>query len=373
LFAAHAEKLGPILAQARAHRVQILLAEAVPQPDGTVSLRRSRFGDPHQYFYPASTVKLCAAVAALVELNARNRRDGTAWGLDTTLRIEPRFAGDAPVDSDPTNLDGGALTVGHCLRRIFLVSDNASFNHLYELVGPRRLHEVIWEAGFSSLRLHHRLADPRPAAEQRQSRPVVLRAGARTARVTHPDSTLPLVNDLWTDLEIGTARLEEGRRVEGPLSFATRNAILLADLQDLLLAVVRPEIATGRRGFPELSLAQRQFLLQAMGEYPRESRNPVYDPAKFPDAHVKYALPGAARVIPPAHLRLYSKVGCAYGHTIENAWIEDTRTGRGFGFAAVVYTNPDGVMNDDDYAYETLAYPFIADVAEIVTRAVLAP
>ena len=110
-----------------------------------------------------------------------------------------------------------------------------------------------------------------------------------------------------------------------------------------------------------------------MGEYPRESRNPVYDPAKFPDDYVKFVLPGLARVIPPAHLRIYSKVGCAYGNSVENTWIEDTRTGRGFALAAVVYTNPDGVMNDDEYAYETLAWPFLAAVAEVVARAVLAP
>ena len=38
-----------------------------------------------------------------------------------------------------------------------------------------------------------------------------------------------------------------------------------------------------------------------------------------------------------------------------------------------MYTNPDGVMNDDQYAYETLAWPFLAAVAEVVARAVLAP
>lgn len=373
LCAAHAAQLGPILPRTREHRVQVLLAEPVARADGTIGLRRSRLGDPHQYFYPASSVKLCAAVAALLELNARNGREGTAWGLGTALRIEPRFAGDQPIASDPTNVDGGALTVGHCIRQIFLVSDNSAFNHLYELVGHRRLNEVMWEAGFHSVRLQHRLSEARPAAEQRQSRPVVLRDGDRTQRIVHRDSTLALANDLWTDLQMGEARMENGRRVEGPLSFETKNAVLLEDLQDMLIALVRPEITTGKRGFPGLSVAQRHFLVQAMGELPRESRNPVYDPAKFPDDYVKYLLPGLTRVIPAAHLRIYSKVGCAYGNTTENAWIEDTRTGRGFALAAVVYTNPDGVMNDDEYAYATLAYPFLANVAEIVSRAVLAP
>jgi len=373
LFAANTERLGPVLRDPAAHRVQVLLAEPVRLPDGTLGVRRSAFGDPAKYFYPASTVKLSAAVAALLELNARNARDGTAWGLATCLRVEPRFPGDRLVDGDETNREGGALTVGHCIRRICLVSDNATFNHLYELVGHRRLNEAMWEAGFTSFRLHHRLAEPRPDAEQRQHRAIVLEQGGATLRLAHPDSTLPLVNDLWTDQRLGVARMEGGRRLEEPLVFETKNAVRLQDLQDLLLAVVKPELRTGRVGFPGLTVEQRAFLVRALGEYPRESANPVYDPAKYPDDYVKFVLPGLARVIPAAHLRIYSKVGCAYGNSIENTWIEDTRTGRGFALAAVVYTNPDGVMNDDQYAYETLAWPFLAAVAEVVARAVLAP
>ncbi len=373
LFASQAERLGPILRDPAAHRVQVLVAEPVPLPDGTLGVRRSAYGDPARYFYPASTVKLAAAVAALLELNARNARDGTAWGLAPRLRIEPRFPGDRLIDADETNREGGALTVGHCIRRICLVSDNATFNHLYELVGQRRLNERMWEAGFTSFRLHHRLAEARPPAEQRQHRPVVLEDRGATLRIAQPDSTLELVNDLWTEQRLGVARMEGGRRLEEPLAFDTKNAVRLADLQDLLLAVVKPELRTGRRGFPELTVEQRAFLVRALGEYPRESANPVYDPAKYPDDYVKYVLPGLTRVIPAAHLRIYSKVGCAYGNSIENTWIEDTRTGRGFALAAVVYTNPDGVMNDDQYAYETLAWPFLAAVAEVVARAVLAP
>jgi len=373
MMAAQPDRFGSILADAKGHRLQVLVAEPVVHPDGSITLRRSSFGDPRSYFYPASTVKQCAAIAALLELNARNLREGSAWGLGTALAVQPRFAKDVLVDKDPTNVDTGLLTVGHCIRRIFLVSDNACFNHLYELVGHRRVNEVMWEAGFDSVRIHHRLSESRPAAEQLQTRAVVLRQGDVELRVEHPDSTLVLRNDGWTDMAMGTARMEGGKRVEGPLRFDTKNAVLLQDLQDMLIEVVRPEIDTGKRGFPGLSVEQRRFLMQAMSEYPRESRNPVYDPKKYTDDYVKFVLPGLAKVVPVEHLRVYSKVGCAYGSSIENTWIEDTRTGRGFALAAALYTNPDGVMNDDSYAYETVAWPFLANLSELVARAVFAP
>ena len=77
---------------------------------------------------------------------------------------------------------------------------------------------------------------------------------------------------------------------------------------------------------------------------------------------------GIAEVVPRPHLRIHDKIGRAYGFSIENAWVEDTRTGRGFFLAIVLYTNPDGVLNDDQYAYDTVADPFLATVGEVIAR-----
>jgi hypothetical protein len=35
---------------------------------------------------------------------------------------------------------------------------------------------------------------------------------------------------------------------------------------------------------------------------------------------------------------------------------------------ATVYANPDGTMNDDVYAYDTIAFPVLADVAEAFAK-----
>ncbi len=81
-------------------------------------------------------------------------------------------------------------------------------------------------------------------------------------------------------------------------------------------------------------------------------------------------LRGVRKVIPAEHLRVYDKIGRAYGFSVENAYLEDTRTGRGCFLAIVLYTNPDGVLNDDRYGYEELADPFLDGVGEVVARAV---
>ena len=112
-------------------------------------------------------------------------------------------------------------------------------------------------------------------------------------------------------------------------------------------------------------------MVSTLGEYPSESSNPKFDPTKVPDHYCKFVLPGVVKVIPKQYLRIYDKIGRAYGFSIENAYIEDRRTGAGFFLAAVLYTTPDGILNDDAYAYEEIADPFFVALGERITRAVL--
>ena len=79
-------------------------------------------------------------------------------------------------------------------------------------------------------------------------------------------------------------------------------------------------------------------------------------------------LPGIARVIPREYVRIYNKTGQAYGFSIENAWVEDIRTGRGFFLAATLYTNSNGTLNDDQYDYDTIARPFMEARGEAVAK-----
>lgn len=355
-----------VLDRMKEHRVQVLLGEPVIDAKGTIRLRRSQLGDAAQYFYPASSIKLCGAISLLLALNEHNRAHGTALGLQSKLTIEPRFAGDVRIDADASNVVDGSLTVTHLLRKLLIVSDNVAYNHCYEVCGQDGINRAMWDAGFQSVRLWHRLSESRTPAENAVTR------GVRVDDVTFParDAAAKLQNDGWNELDVGTGYLADGKKVERPMSFAQKNAIALRDLQDVLVELLFPEVDTGKRGFPGLTTAQRALLVQTLGELPRESANPKYDPAKVPDHACKFVLRGVRDVVPAAHLRVFDKIGRAYGFSVENAWIEDTRTGRGCFLAIALYTNPDGVLNDDDYAYETLAEPFLDGVGRAIARAV---
>lgn len=359
--------LREIVEAAPEHRLQVVVGLVETLPDGTRRLRQHGFRLGEEYFYPASTVKLFAAVAALERLRELRRETGLPIDVDTPLRFHPLFRGEELEEADPSNRDGGALTVGHEIRKVFLVSDNQAFNRLYELVGPDRLAASLDRAGLAEARIVHRLSEPRTPEENRRSPHVELVGDGfvhaipeRTARPAPPAPEVP-------GLRLGRAYLSGDRQVEGPMDFTGKNRIALADLQRGLCMVVLPDVDCGGPGFA-LTAEDRELLLEAMGQLPRESTSPVYDPTEYPDDYVKFVLPGVRRVVPAEHLRIYDKSGQAYGFTTENAWIVDERSGRSFFLAATLYTNQDGVLNDDVYEYEEVALPFLADLGEAVAR-----
>jgi hypothetical protein len=72
-------------------------------------------------------------------------------------------------------------------------------------------------------------------------------------------------------------------------------------------------------------------------------------------------------------LQIFTKVGQAYGFLIGNAYVVDKDTGRSFFLTAAIYANPDEVMNDDNYGYDAISFPALADVAEAFAKNAFAP
>jgi hypothetical protein len=355
--------LAPLVDRAPELRIQVVIGTLEEDGDGRTRLVQHGFRLDAEYTYPASSVKLFAAIAALERT--------TELGVDrnTPIAIRPQFEETEARASDPSNLVGGVITVGHEVRKILLVSDNEAFNRLYELVGQDGIAASLERAGITRPRIVHRLAETRSPAENRsyptfdftlapgKVLPVPARSSAPLAPAQLPPGTL-----------VGSAYLDANNlKVDRPFDFTEKNFFPLADLQRGLCLALRPEVACGGRPFA-LTAADRSFLFDTAGELPRESTNPRYDPVAYPDNYVKPMLPGLARVVDPGRVRVRSKTGRAYGFSTENALVEDLTTGRSFFIAATIYTNANGVLNDDLYDYTTVAEPFFADLGEALAR-----
>ena len=381
------------LARAEACRLQILVSEVVEPHGGRPRLRRWGFRTGAEYFYPASSIKLCAAVTALQEIERLEQEHGITGLVDAPLEIAPLFPGDAAQSEDPAHLAHGRITVAHEIRKLALVSDNQAFNRLFDLVGHERLNRSMHALGLPSVVINHRLSDPRAIPDPRASAAVVFRrtegapsgeAGPRAVVLPARTSTLRLTNS-GPGLQVGTAYLRTlgttasatpgaGPSVETvpqPMDFTTRNGISLVDLQHLLVKLIRPDIPLpGAR--LDLSEVHRRLLIDALTRYPRESSDPRYSPAEYPDEYCKFLLPGVRRVLPDTEpgrrVEITGKIGRAYGFTIENSCLRNPTNGRTVFVAVAIHTNDDGVLNDDRYEYETVADPFLADLGEWVAR-----
>jgi hypothetical protein len=361
------------LAEAPRYRLQAVYGVVEPDGQGRPRLVQHGFRLGDEYFYPASAVKLLAAAAALERLEALRRETGLPLGVDTPLAIHPLFEGETLVDADPSNLEGGVVTLRHEIRKLFLVSDNESFNRLYEFLGQDGLAAALAHAGLARARLVHRLSQPRSAEENRRAPRFDFLGGAGAPPLyTLPERLAPALAEPppVAGLLVGRGYLtndDPPRLVGEPMDFSPKNRVPLAELQHGLCMVVAPEVDCGGAGFA-LAPADRELLLDAMRSYAGDSTNPVYSRAEHPDEEVKPFLPGLARVVPRERLEIYNKVGWAYGFSTDNAWIVDRQTGRSFFLAATLYTNADGVLNDDVYEYSTVAWPFLADLAEATAR-----
>jgi len=136
-------------------------------------------------------------------------------------------------------------------------------------------------------------------------------------------------------------------------------------LQDLLRAVVFPASMPPERRFA-LSPGDRRFLLRAMSMLPRECVYPRYDRAQYYDSYVKFFMFGDNKEAMPQHIRLFNKVGLAYGYLIDNAYIVDFERGVEFMLTAVISANENGIYNDGQYEYDAVSFPFLANLGRVV-------
>jgi len=352
------------LAAAEEHRLQVLYGEIVER-DGRPVLQRHSFRADAEYFFPASSMKMPIALATYDRFAALRQAGKPALTRDATLRIHPSSARGEPW----------VTTLAHESRRALIVSDNAAANRLLALVGHREVHETLWGLGFRSARIRGGFASGESEPVTVSPAVEVVVDGVPSAALPARRSDLALPATDATSLDVGEARLEGGRRVAGPLSFADKNAMKLRELQDVLVRIMRPDLVPAppaRKGkarppidAPDDDMEQ---LRATLGTLPSESGLAGYARNRVADYPLCPFLRGIERVHPRARFRIHSKVGQAYGFVVHNAYVVDRESGRSFFLAAAVYANPGGLMNGDEYAYDTVAFPVMADIGEVLTR-----
>ncbi|MDE3235571.1 MAG: serine hydrolase [Bacteroidota bacterium] len=355
------EQFSSILANRDSLNVQIIYTQINRNKHNQPSFTPYTFHlHPNQYFYPASTVKMPVAFLALEKL-----AELKSYGIDkySTLITDSAAPKQDMVYNQPLAEDGRP-SVANYIRQIFLVSDNNAFNRLYEFLGQGYIQQKLAEKGYADAIIRHRLQAGFTNADNSITNPVQFYDTAGKllySQATQSNkTTFPSLN-----VKLGKGFYQNGKLVDGPFDFSEKNRLYLEDLTHMLQSVLFPESFPEQQRF-HFSEDDRQFLLHWMSAYPKESRYPYYDTASYWDSYCKFLLFGSEKSNIPSYIRVFNKVGDAYGFLTDVAYVIDIKHNVEFMLSATILCNSKGIFNSDQYDYETLGLPFMKNIGQLV-------
>ncbi|MFN4087005.1 MAG: serine hydrolase [Spirosomataceae bacterium] len=356
-------KLRTILTDKRDWDIQILYTQINRDTQNKPSFRTFYYNfRPQHYFYPASTVKLPALVMALEKLN---RLQNPQLSKNTPIRMVPSFPSYPPLEGDSSSASGYA-SLGHWGKQILLYSDNEAFNRLYDFLGQEYMNQTFTQKGYIHSRFSHRLSVPY-TFDQNKKTPEVQFFDPQTKATlfTQESAESSRSYEHPTPILRGIGFYQGGRFIKQPFDFSRRNAFGLQDQHRFLQAILFPETVPESARF-DLKEEDYRFIYQYMSQLPRETTYPTLDSSVYYDSYVKFLGFGDSKEPMPSHIRVFNKVGDAYGYLIDNAYIVDFENNIEFMLSAVIHCNSDGVFNDDQYDYDSVGFPFMGELGRTI-------
>jgi len=359
LLLAHPEKFKKLTDNPEKYRLQILYTQIDRDANNKPHLTTYSYrADTNEYFYPASTVKLAASVLALEKLNTLKIDKSTTF---QTLKNRPS---QLEIKTDSTAASG-LPSIAHYIKKILLVSDNEAYNRLYEFLGQKSFNESMANKGFQGVRLTHRLQTPLPRLENQYTNPIQLIDASGKLLYQQPESFNDKPYAANSPILLGKGTMNDAGVVEDrPLDFSLKNAYPLQAQHLFLQRLMLPEAFPKKDQF-KLSKDDYQFLYRYMSMYPTESKEP-----KYTDEHAtfcKFLYYGSEKnaTLNPS-IRIFNKVGDAYGFLLDNAYVVDFDKNVEFIVTAVLLCNEDEIFNDEKYDYDSIGFPFYKNLGEVI-------
>ncbi len=340
--------------------VQIIYTQVNRDREGRPQLKHFYFnGSIPKYFYPASSIKLPIALLALQKIRELS---GKGITRNSTMITEMNYAGQTAEYNDPNTPDGKP-NIEQYIKKIFLVSDNDAYNRLYEFLGQEYINSELQKKGYSSAQILHRLEVFLTEDQNRHTNPTKFFDNNNQLIYAAPGLFNQQAFTKRTDY-IGKGYFSNGNFIDRPMVFSNKNRLNLSDLNSILQALVYPETVEPRKRF-NITNDDRNFVLKYMSAYPSESIFPSYD-TSIHDASNKFIMVGGKDENLRKNVRIFNKVGVAYGQLIDVAFVVDHTNKIEFMLSAAIYCNEDAILNDDKYDYESIGLPFLKNLGDAI-------
>ena len=317
------------------HEVQILFTEVKRKDDSIYFEDHSFQVDDNTYFYPASTVKFPIVILALEKISTNNLID-----RNTIFNVED---------------DSTKTTVSKAIKKIFAVSDNAAYNRLFEYLGKDYINKKLQEKGVNA-RISHRLSVDNSA--DLKTKP--LNFYNQNQVIFKTDS---VINQSIKSLNLNKTTKGKGYMVNdsldsNPMDFSLKNYLPVTALHQIMKQLMFPELYPQNKQF-HLTLSDRKFLINTMKILPHEAG---YTSDDYYESYVKFLVFGDSKKPIPKHIKIYNKVGNAYGYLTDCAYIINEKTKKECIITATIHVNKNQIFNDNVYEYDTVGFPFLAEL-----------
>ncbi len=358
LFKKYPGKFDDIIKNKKQWNVQIIYTQINRDKNGNANLTSFYYNkNNRRYYYPASTVKFPVALLALQKINELKIK-----GLDknSSMLTQASYSGQTEVYNDP-NTANGKPSIASYIKKIFLVSDNDAFNRLYEFLGQEYINSQLHKKGYTDAQILHRLSTALTEDENRHTNPVTFFDTDNNIIYRQPMQFNKEKYEKRKD-SIGNGYYASEILKNTPMDFSAKNRLNLEELNTILTSIIFPEKVAAAMRF-NITEEDRNFVLKYMSMFPSESDYPSYD-SSFTDGYAKFILYGGEARNVNRNIRIFNKVGDAYGQVIDAAYVTDYDKKIEFMVSAAIYCNRDEILNDDKYDYETIGFPFMKNLGQ---------
>jgi hypothetical protein len=354
-----------VLDNEKTYEIQIIYTQINRDAAGNPTFTSYWHGvDSTRYFYPASMVKMPLALLSLEKINNLRRAGYPRLSRNTPYKLDSLKAFQQPYERD-TTAPNNKPSIAHDVRQVFVVSDNLAYNHTFEFLGRQYINNTLRDKGYTRTGIVHRFNYP--GRDNRYTSPITFydASGSTIFKENERfDPTTPQNPQHSTVKGRGYINSQDSTILK-PFEMKAKNWFALTDMEKMIRAVMFPKAVPPANRF-NLTDDDYTFLWKYMSIFPRECDYPKYDPAHEYDGYVKFFLFGDGKENRDGKIRLFNKVGEAYGTLTDAAYIADFENNVEFILAATILCNPDGIFNDDKYDYDQTGFPFLAKLGRAV-------
>ena len=343
-------QLKPIYKNKENHNLQILYTKVVRDSLGMPSFIQYDYqADNNVYFYPASTMKLPIVALTLQKINELRNT-----GINITVESKILLLNANQITTETTFKD--------LIAKVFLVSDNSASNILINFLGYNYFNKQMREKGLNTIVLNHKF-NPDPYVK------TDWKIYTLDRDLISKDETQEIIehNNLDNLLQ-GKFQILDGEEVATPFKFKTKNRASLRDLDGVIKRIIYPDLFQEQDRI-NLSDQDYNFLRYWMSRFTFEDIGIEYQKdSKYFDSYNKFFIYGDSTNTIDRKIRIYNKVGVAYGALTDISYIRDYQKKIEFFLSATIYVNQNQIVNDNIYEYDDVGIPFLAELARQVYK-----